>query len=462
MQFSKFSALPEVLMHRCAWLTALVLMFLFAWRIFAAEPQPPNVVFIIADDLGWADVGFHGGKAPTPHLDRLAKEGVELTQHYVAPVCSPTRAGFLTGRCWSRFGVTSPQNQLALPWDTVTLPRALHQVGYETCLTGKWHLGSKPEQGPNHFGFEHSYGSLAGGVGPFDHHYKQGPFSKTWHRNEKLLEEKGHVTDLIASEAVEWIGQRGKKPFFLYAPFTAVHLPIKEPRQWLDKVPPEITGEIQQQYAACIMHLDDAVGQIVAALEKAGKREQTLLVFTSDNGGSTAENAGQTYPADDYPTGKLPGDNRPFRNEKGSVYEGGTRVPCIVHWPGKLKPGKHSAPVQVIDWMSTFTALAGYQPSEDLRWDGVNLWPQIAAGAEPAVRSIYTVGPGFRSRALRHGEWKLILHEGKENQVAELYQISKDPSETTNLAAKEPAKLAELTALLATAANADRDRVAKE
>src|SRR5687767_9211681 len=142
----------------------------------ASAAPPPNLVFIMADDLGWADVEFHGGNAPTPNLDKLAAEGLELAQHYVAPVCSPTRTGLLTGRCWSRFGVTNPQNERALPWDTLTLPRALQAAGYETCLAGKWHLGSKPEWGPNRFGFNHSYGSLAGGVGPWDHHYKQGPF----------------------------------------------------------------------------------------------------------------------------------------------------------------------------------------------------------------------------------------------------------------------------------------------
>ena len=181
-------------------IVASVLLVFSSAPCIAAAPKP-DIVFIIADDLGWADVAFHGGNAPTPNLDRLRHEGVELTQHYVAPVCSPTRTGLMTGRCWSRFGVTTPQNERALPWDTVTLPRALKAVGYDTCLTGKWHLGSLPEQGPNHFGFDHSYGSLAGGVSPWNHRYKQGPFSVTWHRNEKLIEEEGHVTDLIAAEA---------------------------------------------------------------------------------------------------------------------------------------------------------------------------------------------------------------------------------------------------------------------
>jgi arylsulfatase A-like enzyme len=158
----------------------------------AVESQP-NIVFIIADDLGWADVAFHGGNAPTPNLDRLLGSSLELTQHYVAPVCSPTRAGLLTGRHWSRFWVNSPTYTRALPWDTITLPRALQSAGYETCLIGKWHLGSLPECGPNHFGFDHSYGSLAGGVGPWNHRYKQGPYSVTWHRNETLLEDPGHA-----------------------------------------------------------------------------------------------------------------------------------------------------------------------------------------------------------------------------------------------------------------------------
>jgi arylsulfatase A-like enzyme len=244
----------------------------------------PNFVFILADDLGWADVAFHGGAAPTPNLDKLAKEGIELLQHSVAPVCSPTRVGLMTGRCWSRFGVTTPQNSRALRWDTVTLPRALKRVGYETCIVGKWHLGSKPEWGPNHFGFDHSYGSLAGGVGPYDHQYKKGEFQETWHRNEKLLSEKGHVTDLITKEACDWLAQRGEEPFFLYVPFTAVHLPIKEPAEWLAKVPADFagTGEVARHYAACIMHLDDSVGRIVAALESTGKRDQTLSLRASN------------------------------------------------------------------------------------------------------------------------------------------------------------------------------------
>jgi arylsulfatase A-like enzyme len=231
-------------------LRLLALVFI---ALSARAAEPPNIVFIIADDFGWADVAFHGGNAPTPNLDRLAADGVELTQHYVYPVCSPTRAALLSGRYATRFGVTSPQNPRAFRWDTVTLANALKSVGYDTALCGKWHLGSKPEWGPQKFGFDHSYGSFAGGVGPWDHRYKEGEFSQTWHRNAQLIEEKGHVTDLIAREAVQWIESRTTKPFFLYVPFTAVHLPVKEPDEWLAKVPASITGNVPRQYAACII-----------------------------------------------------------------------------------------------------------------------------------------------------------------------------------------------------------------
>lgn len=443
-------------------LTFCLLLLAASW-LNAAAGSKPNIVFIIADDLGWADVALHGGSAPTPQLDKLAKEGLELTHHYVAPVCSPTRTGLMTGRCWSRFGVTTPQNERALRWDTTTLPKALKAVGYQTCLTGKWHLGSSPEWGPNHFGFDHSYGSLAGGVGPWDHHYKKGAHMETWHRDEKLLKEEGHVTDLITKEACEWLATRQKDaPFFLYVPFTAVHLPIKEPQEWLAKVPAGITGDVARHYAACVMHLDDAVGQIIATLEKHGQRENTLLVFTSDNGGSTAENNGQAYPPDGYAPGPLPGNNAPLRDEKGSVYEGGTRVACIASWPGKLKAGKHDAPVQIIDWMPTFCALAGFKADKDLKWDGVNLWPQLAEGAAPPARTLYTVAPGFKSRSLRCDPWKLVVHGVEEKAKYELYDILADPNEKTNVAAQKPDELAAMKERLRVVAKADKDAVAND
>lgn len=441
---------------------ALAAAFVLPFAAARAAEGKPNIVFIMADDLGWADVGFHGGNAPTPHLDQLAAKSLELTQHYVAPVCSPTRTGLMTGRCWSRFGVTNPQNERALPWDTLTLPKALKAAGYDTCLTGKWHLGSKPAWGPNHFGFDHSYGSLAGGVGPWNHFYKEGPFTTTWHRNEQLLEEKGHVTDLITQEAVHWIGRHKDRPFFLYVPFTAVHLPVKEPDEWLAKVPANIEGDVPRHYAACIMHLDDAVGRIVSALEKSGQREKTLLVFTSDNGGSTAENSDQKYPSDNYPKGKLPGSNAPLRGQKGDLYEGGIRVPTIVSWPGRFKTGKSDSPTQITDWMPTFCALAQHKVDAAANWDGTNIWPVLTGKEKRESHVLYWAAPGFRARAVREGDWKLIVQGKGESTKVELFDMGADPHEVTDLAAKMPDKAAHLQKLLEEVSKADLDSVAKD
>ena len=428
----------------------------------ATSPARPNFVFVMADDLGWADVAFHGGNAPTPHLDQLAREGLQLTQHYVAPVCSPTRAGLLTGRCWSRFAITTPTNSRGLPWDTVTLATALRECGYDTCLIGKWHLGSKPECGPNKFGFDHAYGSLAGGVTPWSHRYKKGQFSVTWHRNGKLLEESGHVTDLLTNEAVKWIAERGKAPFFLYVPFTAVHLPLNEPKCWLDKVPESIAGDVPRHYAACVMHLDDSVGRILKGLEEAGVRDNTLLVFTSDNGGSTAENNNQPYPDDNCPNGKLPGNNLPFRGQKGTIYEGGTRVPTIVSWPGRVPSRKAKSPVFIADWMPTFCALAGYQPAKDLKWDGIDLSAMLLQGAQLPERAIYLAGPRWRATSLRSGDWKLVVTGQKPKQSIELFNLATDPSEESNLRAREAKRVEAMLKQLEDAAKSDRDCVVRK
>lgn len=378
----------------------LILSFLaLACSVSASARSQPNFVFIIADDLGWADVGFHGGNTPTPNLDQLLAEGIELKQHYVAPVCSPTRAGFLTGRYWSRFGITAPINNQGLSFETVTVAKALGEVGYSTALIGKWHLGSKSEWGPNHFGFDHSYGSLAGGIAPYNHRYKKGAYSVTWHRNHELLEEEGHATDLLTNEAVRWI--------------------------------------------------DDAI-------DKAGQKENTLIVFTSDNGGSTDQNNDTKYPDDNCPKGKLTGNNLPLRGQKGSLYEGGIRVPTIARWPGKLKPGtEFETPVCVVAWMPTFCALAKAKTeSAELKWDGVNLWPALTGEAKLAKRSLHIAGPGGNRWALRDGDWKLILTQPKDRDPAgkpelELFNLANDPNEKTELAARNPEKVQELKETLA-------------
>lgn len=422
----------------------------------AVAQSRPNIVFMMADDLGWADVEFHGGNTPTPNLNRLLADGVELKQHYVAPVCSPTRAGLLTGRYWSRFGITTPINNRGLPFETVTIARALRDAGYQTALIGKWHLGSKPEWGPNHFGFHHSYGSLAGGVAPWNHHYKKGPFSTTWHRNEKLLSEEGHVTDLLTDEAVKWIGERSvdtaSSPFFLYVPFTAVHLPIREPEEWMNRVPQEIEGAVARQYSACVLHLDAAVGRIVNAIDSAGLKRNTLIVFTSDNGGSTAQNNDTKYPDDSCPNGKLTGNNLPLRGQKATLYEGGIRVPTIVRWPSKLAASSvFEPPVCIVDWMPTFCSAGEAKvDAKQLAWDGINLLPALTESQPLPQRTLHITGPTGKRWALRDGDWKLIVTTQKGGtEKVELFNLADDPNEEANLAGKHSDRVTLLKTKLA-------------
>lgn len=435
----------------------------------AEKSSPPNFLFIMADDLGWADVDYHGGKTPTPHLNSLRQQSLELTQHYSYPVCSPTRSSLLSGRYASRFGVTNPQNPRAYRWPTVTLPRALKTVGYQTALCGKWHLGSNPDWGPQKFGFDHSYGSLAGGVGPYDHRYKKGEFTQTWHRNGVLFEEPGHVTDLITNEAIEWLNKQGAAPFFLYVPYTAVHIPIREPKEFVDAIDTAIADPAEREYAASIAHLDASVGRLLEALQKTGKCDNTIVVFTSDNGGiATAKNNDTSYPEDGYASGVSHGNNKPLRNQKGSVYEGGTRTGALVRWPSRLKPGQCDALVHISDWMPTFCKLAGYEPTASLGWDGRDLGPVFNDGKWSDQRSIYIVGPNARSTSFRRENWKLVVqssgtgNSAGETERIELFNIALDPTESKDLTSEEATRVNELRNQMKQVATADRDAVADD
>lgn len=443
---------------------ALAAACLSATATGADAPQRPNFVVLVADDLGYGDVGYYGSPLKTPHIDRLAGQGLVLDRHYVATMCSPTRAALITGRYWSRFGVTGATNDRVMRFDTVTLARALKSVGYETALVGKWHLGSRPDWGPQRYGFDHSYGSLAGGVGPYTHRYKMGPYSETWHRNGQLIEEQGHVTDLLAAEAVRWIESRGRQPFFLYVPFTAVHIPIDEPSQWLDLYP-DVEPATRRHYAASASHMDHGVGRIVAALENSGRRDNTLIVFFSDNGATpNVENNDTRYPGQ-YLNGPAGGSNRPLRGQKSQVYEGGCRVPAVVSWPGKIQPGKLAAAVHVVDWMPTLCALAGYQPQSDLGWDGTNLAGVLLGRSSPTPRTLYCAGTGFRSAALWHGDWKLVVHRGdgpSRPDRFELYDVAADPGEQHDLAAEHPQRVDELKRLLDEQSARDHDAQARD
>jgi len=419
--------------------------------------DPPNILFILADDLGWNDVGFHGSEIETPYIDQLARDGVVLDQHYVTPVCSSTRAGLLGGRFASRFGCLGATNSRVFSPGTVTLASALSARGYETCLTGKWHLGSLSKWGPLQFGFQRSYGCLAGGIDQYLHQYKKGPFAVTWHRDDELFEEVGHATDLFAEQAIHWIKTKRDGPFFIYVPFTAVHIPLQEPEQWLRRYKGKIDMESRRHFAACTTHMDDAIGRILVALDQAGQRERTLVVFTSDNGGQKNWRPQGNYPGQYRPCPVL-ADNRPLRGWKTEVYEGGVRVPTVVCWPGQLKNRTVKHPVNIVDWMPTFCSLAGYTSEKDLQWDGQDIWPLLAGKTRQAEpRSFYwrTVD----QTAVREGDWKLILPVRDHSGTVELFDLSSDPYEQNNLATAHADKVAQLKKRLAQHQKLDNPKI---
>ena len=317
-----------------------------------------------------------------------------------------------------------------------TLATVLREGDYDTGLFGKWHLGSSPRFGPNHYGFNTSYGSLAGGVDPYNHRYKRGEFSVTWQRNGELIEEKGHVTDLIAREAVKWIETR-ERPWFCYVPFTAVHVPVKAPQDWLDKYAFEsydddvLKDRSFKRYAAYASQMDYAVGQLVESLERTGQRDNTLIIFSSDNGAidQCPLHGTDKYPGWQEESPRL-GSNLPLRGLKAELYEGGIRTPTLINWRGVLHPGKMDHTVQVVDWMPTLTKLVNLKPEEDPKWDGVDIWPRISGEEkEPVDRDIYWNFKGGSQLAARQGDWKLISNEKREGGKLELFNISEDPLE---------------------------------
>ena len=405
----------------------------------------PNILFILADDLGWGDVSYHGSDIRTPAIDRLAESGIQLEQHYVCPMCTPTRVSFLTGRYPGRFGrrATTPSNPPVLPDNYETLATSLRNNGYDTGLFGKWHLGSSPQFGPNHFGFNTSYGSLAGGVDPYNHHYKRGEFSQTWHRNCQLIKQSGHVTDLITDEAIKWVAGR-EKPWFCYVPFTAVHVPIKAPQKWLDQYQfstyddDPLKDQSFKRYAAYTSQMDSAVGRLIEVLECLNQRDNTIIIFSSDNG---AISSARLHSSDQYPgwqeeQPKL-GSNKPFRGQKAQLYEGGIRTPTIINWRGKLSPSVCLQPLHIADWMPTLTNLADCKLNHDPKWDGVDIWPVIAEGEKVDNRVLFWNFKGTQF-CLRQGNWKLITTDGMSASDSQLYHIESDPYETTDLSLGRP------------------------
>lgn len=409
------------------------------------QPPPPNILILIADDLGWNDVGWHDSPVRTPVMDALVAESVELDQHYVMPVCTPTRVALMTGRYPSRFGLepTSPSNLHAIPFDTPTLANLFQSAGYDTALIGKWHMGSKPEWGPNKHGFNYSYGSLAGAVGMYDHRYRlDSPYKQTWHRNGQFLPPNipGHATDLVTEEAIGFIKKDRKSPFLLWVAFHSVHTPLVEDAKWLRKNE-HIASTDRRLFAGAVTHLDACIGKIIKALEDSGQRKNTIVLFISDNGGKNNHTGGQ-YPPPDSTLHNY-SSNEPLRGQKAQTFEGGIRVPAFIQWPGTLKPRKVTLPIHAVDWLPTFAAIANIKLPKTLKQDGQNIWPQINDGAEyKTPRTFYWV-KGKRWYALRHGDWKIVRQRQKPWM---LFNLAKDPNETTNFAEQQPKKLQALIA----------------
>jgi arylsulfatase A-like enzyme len=414
----------------------------------AADPPRPNIVFLVADDLGRQDCGFMGGtQIKTPHLDKLAAAGAKLDAFYVQPVCTPTRAALLTGRYPMRHGlqtgVVRPWAQYGLPLDERTLPQALKEAGYATAIVGKWHLGHhEPAYLPTRRGFDRQYGHYNGALDYFTH-VRDGGFD--WHRDDKACRDEGYSTHLIAKEAAAFAAESaGKKPFFLYVPFNAVHTPHQVPDEYL-KPYGALTGP-RKTYAGMLAAMDEAVGKIVAAVEAAGVRGNTLFVFSSDNGG---------------PRPGVVTDNGPYRAGKGTVYEGGVRAAAFATWDGHIKPGSTiTEPLHMVDWYPTLLKLCGAKPEQKLPVDGRDLWPTLTQG-KPSPHDVILLNTTPRGGAIRAGDWKLVVTDGIDDpdgnppkkkaattEPVELFNLKDDPYEKTNLAAKQPEKVKELRARL--------------
>jgi arylsulfatase A-like enzyme len=403
-------------------------------------PQKPSIVLILIDDMGWGDIGYNSSDIRSPNLDKLAESGVRLTHHYVNPECTPTRVSLLTGMFPNRFGLhcSSASNDQAFPFETLTLASALKSVGYQTAICGKWHLGSLPEWGPMKYGFDHSYGGLAGAVGMYDHRYRldREPYTRTWVRNDKYFDEEGHAYDIVTDHAIGLLENTFSKdkPFFLYLPYNGVHAPLVESREWLD-FNNHIENPSRRLFAAAVSHLDHQIGRIIEELNRRQMRDNTLIIVMSDNGGFPNYSGGQ-YPAPDPPLKNF-SSNGPLRGAKGTPYEGGIRVPAFVNWPDILEPGAVDAVIHAIDWMPTICSLAGYESDQDPKWDGQNIWPvirgEIKGFDEP--RLLYWNYWDIRI-AFRHGDWKII--SPAENAPFEMYNLAVDPYEQNDLAGSDP------------------------
>lgn len=409
--------------------------------------RPPNIVVLLADDLGHADVGFRGGEIETPAIDRIAREGVVLERYYVAPICSPTRAALLTGRDPIKLGIAYDQIN---PWDNVglapnetTLAKLFKAADYQTGLVGKWHLGhSQQHQLPNAQGFDHFYGHLQTNTNYYQHTRESG---HDLQQNGRSIQAKGeYLTHLEAREAVRYIRERDpSRPFFLYVPFTAPHSPMQAPKATIEKYAALPKAASRRVYAAMVDEMDRAIGEILAALDEEEIGAETIVFFSSDNGGSDV----------------FGGVNAPLRGFKGQTFEGGIRVGAAIRWPDQLEGGRVvDEMITVMDLMPTLASAAGVPIPSSVPLDGIDFWPAIAR--DQRVARTKPVGfvseiplPGVIHLALFDGRFKLvqILQERATETIVtnHLFDIEADPNEKTDLAERHPAMVQRLQRLLA-------------
>lgn len=402
----------------------------------AAAASRPNILFIVGDDMGYADVGFHGCKdIPTPNLDRLAASGVRFTSGYVSgPYCSPSRAGLLTGRYQTRFGHEfNPSGGQGLPLTETTIADRLKAAGYATGLVGKWHLGAAPEMRPPKRGFDEFYGFLGGA-----HSYVQ---ASGILRGDEQVKELDYTTDAFGREAVAFIERHRHEPWFLYLAFNAVHTPLQATDERLAKFA-GLADPKRRTYDAMLLAMDEAIGRVRQKLADTGLEQQTFVLFISDNGGptmpSTTINASR---------------NDPLRGSKRTTLEGGVRVPFIVSWPGRLKPGVYEQPVIQLDATATALTVAGLQIKPEWKLDGVNLMPFLNSEAKGVPHEALYWRFGAQM-AIRMGDYKLVRYDnnadtqsGARNQgvtAPRLYDLASDIGEAKDLAAAKPDKVREL------------------
>jgi arylsulfatase A-like enzyme len=429
-------------------LLVLLLMPLTAHASGGPKRTRPNILVIVADDLGYGDIGVHGGKAvPTPNIDKLARAGIRCTNGYVsAPYCSPSRAGLLTGKYQTRFGHEfnpheGAPDKLGLPLDQRTLAALLRAAGYRTALIGKWHLGFDAAHHPQSRGFDDFFGFLVGGHNYALRRDAESKFATTYSQNliyrgrepQKL---DGFATDLFTDEALAFMKRNKDDPWFLYLAYNAVHTPLEISDKLKERVPADVQDPARRGYLALLIGLDDALGRILTHLRETGADQDTLIVFISDNGGSGLA------PFLAYNTGV----NRPLRGYKGQTLEGGIRVPFFIAWPGKLPAGKtYDHPVIALDILPTACAVASAKAPKDI--DGVNLLPHLLGEkkAAPHEALYWRFGP---QKAIRKGNWTLVDWRDFEKKTSsgwQLFDLATDIGQQHDLAAKHPDIVAELS-----------------